>query len=252
MTIEHLSYSSISLYQSCPASWKFKYIDNLPTFSNPNLVFGTTLHNTVERYIQGQGKLVDLWQDNWQKAIKEERSPIVWGVDTPEAICNDGIRMISNPDIIKAIDQLKELHGGGENRIERKVELRVPGVPIPIVGYIDYIARDSIPGDFKTSSKSWTDERAQGESQPLFYLAALNQLGETVPGWKFRHFVFVKTKTPKFQTFESIHTPAECFSLFQTIQKVWKAIQANVFPENTTGWKCDPRYCDFYSKCRGK
>ena len=36
------------------------------------------------------------------------------------------------------------------------------------------------------------------------------------------------------------------------IQKVWKGIEAGVFPENPSTWKCNPRYCEYWPICRGK
>jgi hypothetical protein len=251
--IDHLSYSSISLFQSCPAAWKYKYIDKRPSFSNPALVFGTAIHETVESYIVNGGNLLSIWQEAWQKAsTDEERGAIVWGADTPEQHCNEGIRILSNKDIVENLEKIRSLHGGGENCIERKIELRVPHVDVPIIGYIDFIDRNGIPADFKTSSKRWSDDRANKETQPLFYLTALNQAGEPVPGLKFRYFIVVKTKTPQFQTFETVRKPGEMFGLLQNIQKVWESIQANVFPENTSSWKCSPKWCDHYQICQGK
>jgi len=136
--------------------------------------------------------------------------------------------------------------------IERKVELRVPGVPIPVIGYIDIIADDGVPGDFKTSAKSWTNGKAADELQPLFYLAALNQAGTTVKDGKFRHYVIVKTKTPKMDVFENTHNMKEIFFLFDLIGRVWDAIEKESFPLNPTSWKCSASYCDFWSSCRGR
>jgi hypothetical protein len=132
------------------------------------------------------------------------------------------------------------------------VELHVPGVPIPIIGYIDVVTADGVPGDFKTAARSWTQDQAQNELQSLFYLAALNQAGIATPGWMFRHYTIIKTKTPKFEAFEHCHKPGELMFLFDLIQRVWTGIERGVFALNPTGWKCSPSYCDFYSKCRGK
>lgn len=244
--IDHLSYSSISAYLACGEAWRRKYIDHEPTTTTPALVFGTAIHGTVEAYVQGQGDLLGMWGEQWRKAT--EGQPVAWGLDTPEQHYNEGVRMLSNEQVQYGLSALHPLANG----IERKVELRVPGVPIPIVGYIDIITEDGIPGDFKTSSKSWTNDRAAGEMQPLFYLAALNQAGVSVPEWKFRHYTFVKLKTPKFETFEVCHKPAELFFLFQMIARVWAGIERGVFPLNPTGWKCAPAYCDAWMNCRGK
>lgn len=249
--LDHLSYSSITTFLSCPAYWERKYILKEKTYSSPELVFGSALHGTLEEYLTTKGNLLETWDKNWKDTLADtERGEVVWGADTPEEHYNEGVRMLNHPAIQAGIEAIHAQYEGGE--IEQKVELRVPGVPVPIVGYIDVILRDGIPADFKTSSRSWNQERAQSELQSLFYLAALNQAGEIIPGWKFKHFIFVKTKTPQFQMLEHSHNPKEIFWMFHMIQQVWNAIQAGVFFTNPGGWRCGPAYCDFWTRCRGK
>jgi hypothetical protein len=172
-----------------------------------------------------------MWGGAWEKALVGQ--DVFWGTDTPEQHYNEGIRLLSNPEVIKTINDIKPMVDSQGVRIERKVELRVPGVPIPIIGYIDVQLEDGTPADLKTSSKSWTDDKAADSLQSLFYLAALNQAGEKV-NWKFRH------------------KPSELFFLFELIQRVWQGIEREVFPINPTTWKCSDKYCDYYAQCRGK
>jgi hypothetical protein len=247
--IEHLSYSSITTYLNCAANWKFKYIDQLPTYSTPELVLGTAVHNAVEAYLLGQGDLITVYPQAWEKAQERDKDKIFWGTDTPEQTYNEGVRLLSHATVANGI---KSMNGGTAPQIETKVELRVPSVPVPIIGYIDVITADGIPGDFKTSRASWNQAKAQDSIQTLFYLAALNQAGVKNHQWKFRHYVIVKTKTPQFQVLEHTHKPAELFWLFSMISNIWKAIQSEVYPENPTTWLCSPEYCDFYKSCRGK
>lgn len=246
--LQHLSYSSITTFLSCAANWKFKYLDKLPTFSSPELVLGTAVHNSVEAFLLGKGELTENYPAAWESALEKDKDKIFWGTDTPEQTYNEGLRLLSHASVSDGIKKLT----GEKIKIETKVELRVPGVPIPIVGYIDVITPDGIPGDFKTSRASWSQVKAQDSIQTLFYLAALNQAGVKDHSWTFRHYVIVKTKTPQFQVLEHAHKPAELFWLFGMIGNVWKAIETGVFPENPTTWLCNPEYCDFYKSCRGK
>jgi len=43
-----LSYSAISTYQKCPLSYKFQYVDRLPTKPSHHLSFGNSIHSTLE------------------------------------------------------------------------------------------------------------------------------------------------------------------------------------------------------------
>ena len=247
LDIDHLSYSSISKYLACPASWKYKYIDNLPTKSSPALVFGSAFHNTVEAYICDRDniELQAQWMKEWNIQV-ERNEDCDWGLDTPEKFYNDGLRMLANSDVLKLINELMP------KNVERKVTLHLPGVDVPIIGFIDIITEDGIPGDFKTSGKSWSNSRAVNELQPLFYLAALNQAGVRVPDWRFRHYIFVKTKTPKVQKIETVYTLNDIMFMIKVVGSVVDAMIKGAYPENPTTWLCSAKYCDFWSSCRGK
>lgn len=251
--LEHLSYSSIMTYLDCPAAWRRKYIAKEPTSSTPALVFGSAFHSAIEEYLTAPaatGPVVH-WAGAWGKALERDQA-VDWGTDTPEQHFNEGIRLLSHKTIIEAAEKLTVRRDDQGPMIERRIELHVPGVPIPVIGYIDLVAADGAPCDLKTSGKSWSDGQAASSLQGLFYLAALNQADQHWHDWRFRHIVFVKTKDPKVQVFESVHAPKAIFFLFKLIADVWQAIEQGVFPVNPTSWKCSAQYCDFWAQCRGR
>src|SRR3990172_8493788 len=45
-----LSFSAISTYKNCPLSYKFMYVERLPTKRTPVLSFGTSLHSALEKF----------------------------------------------------------------------------------------------------------------------------------------------------------------------------------------------------------
>lgn len=253
MQLDHLSYSSISTWLLCPRSWKYRYLEKIQVPTSPALVFGSAFHNCVEAYIEtiptDRVPLSEQWGIHWNQQL--ERNPdIKWGKDTQESCFNDGLRMFQSEDIKNTVDSI-----AGEpasTQVERKIELQVPNVPIPIIGYIDMIDANGIPHDFKTSARSWNSDKAQSEIQPLFYLAALLQAGEAKHQFRFKYVVFVKTKTPQVQLIESQHSIGSVFWLMGLIGEVWHAIEGGHYPPNPTGWKCCEAYCDYWSMCRGK
>jgi len=247
--IEHLSYSSISMYLDCPEAWRRKYIVKEPTRTTSALAFGSAFHGTVERMIQNQPNWQTVWKEEFDKSFAEGIT--LEPDETLEQYYNDGVRILSNNEIQSAITAIKPRHDGAGAMIERKVELRVPGVPVPVIGYIDVVLNDGTPADFKTSARSWTQDQANNSLQTLFYIAALNQAGMEV-NWRFKHFVFVKTKTPQVQVLEHSHKPGELFFLFEMIKRVWEGISKEYFPLNPTTWRCNAKYCDFYANCRGR
>lgn len=253
--IDHLSYSSIAQYLACPEAWRRKYLAKEKTYTTPDLALGSAVHNCIEAVLAGKGEPAAVWGEAWQGALDktaQKGGEVYWGHETPEQVFNEGLRLVTSPNILSEIKRLRAAQDAQGPMIERQVTVNVPGVPVPIIGFIDFTAADGVPCDLKTSSKSWTQERANNELQPLFYLAALNQAGQQVPGWKFRHHVIVKTKTPQWQTFEHSHNAGQLMFLFDVIQRVWRDIQAEVFILQPNSWLCSPKYCDFWAKCRGR
>lgn len=259
--IQYLSYSSINLWLTCGEAWKRKYILKEAQPSSPALVFGSAFHGTVEEIIKwhitghldGTGMTRgDVWPMVWGRKMEEEGARVEWGTDTPEQHFNEGVRLLGNPDVQKLIDSITPLEDEAGVFIERKIELRVPGVPIPIIGYIDLMTADGVPGDFKTSSTKWSQDKAEAEIQPLFYLAALHQAGRTVPGLKFRHYVVTKTKTPTAQVIEHSHTWQEVFWLYELIRRAWDGISREVFPVQPGAWLCSSKFCSAWNTCRGR
>lgn len=255
--LTHLSYSAINLYLTCPENWRRKYVEREPSPPTPALVFGSAFHNTVERYLVEAHSTIDhapineIWGQQWAKQI-EAQPDCDWGVETPAEHYNTGIRLLTTPDVTAMINGIRLKSDDNGPMVERKLELRVPGVPVPIIGYMDIMTADGIPGDFKTSAYQWSQEKARDELQPLFYLAALNQAGHTVPGLRFRHYVVTKAKMPKAQVLERQRTWDEILWLYELIQRVWNAIEKEVYPLNPSSWLCSPKYCAWWSDCRGR
>ena len=237
----------------CGQGWRYHYIDKVDVPTAPALVFGSAFHGATEKYITDGGDLSALWQENWTAQCERNQS-IDWGAESAEGLVDTGRRMVTAKPVTTLLDELRAQYDVTNEKcgVERKVTLSVPGVPVPVIGYIDFVGTDGIPGDFKTAGRMWSDSQAADSMQSLFYLAALNQAGIEVPGWKFRHYVFTKTAKPAAQTFEVAHKPSELFWLFQMIQAAWKGIEAEVYPLNPGTWKCSAKWCEYWHLCRGK
>ena len=252
IVIDHLSYSSISTYLLCPRSWRYRYIDKVEAPVSPALVFGSAFHDALETYIKNrETPLAHHWTHAWSSQL-EQRETISWDKE-PYTYEDLGTAMFSNADTVSVIDAIQPLRVNDYPVIEERVELKVPGVPVPVIGFVDIIEEDGVPGDFKTSARSWTQKRANDELQPTFYLAALNQLGfELNPDLMFRYYVFVKNaKKPQLQIWETQRTAADMFWMFGTVREVWQGIERHVFPPNPTTWKCSPKWCEYWDGCRG-
>lgn len=252
--LDHLSYSSVSTYLRCPRSWRYRYLEKVASPVGVALPFGSAFHEAVEQYLtmRHSGDALppaELFDAAWQTQL-ERREDIDWRDETPDSMLDLGTRMLTDDGVLAQLDSIKPLVLDDVPVIEKRVSMTVPGVPIPIIGYIDLITDDGVPGDLKTSSRKWYGDKAEKEMQPVFYLATLNQEGyELNPERRFRHYVFTKTKAPAAQVLETTRTVADMMWLFGLIGEVWQAIVAGAFPPNPGSWLC-PKYCDYSDICR--
>jgi hypothetical protein len=257
--IDHLSYSAVSKYTDCSESYKRQYITKEPHLISPNLVFGTAFHTVAEEMIRGnQADPVEMWIEAWHKAVATEA--VLFLDDSPEELEETGIRMFQSdevldilstfePRMIQVVDEdtatMKTVAD-----VEKRIEFNVPGIPWPIVGYIDVMCSDGIPMDLKSAGRMWAQDKAGNEIQPLFYLHALNLLGDKEHGMRFRHLVVTKAKVPKVAVFETQREQSEIDFMLRMLYATYAGINAGIFVPNPNSWLCSAKYCDFFNTCR--
>lgn len=241
--IDHLSYSSISKYLKCGKQWKFRYIDKLQEESSEALLFGSAWHKMIREYLtMNNPGFLPAWSKSFNQILEQENIAGDWFMDADIL----GQRMLTSEKITKTIQGLSI----NPESLEMEIELHIPGVQVPVVGFIDMIDLDGIPIDIKTSSQKWTQERADADLQATFYLAALEQAGMVQLPAKFRFIVFTKTKHPDVQIIETVRTHADVFALYGLVNEVWQAIQREVFtPTDPSNWWCSHKYCGFWNVC---
>lgn len=204
---DHLSYSNISTWKACPKAWWLNYVYGLPPTSGPALIFGTAAHNSIEDDMLEKTNVAHLaFPLQLHEAYMKSRDMLDMTDVAYEQLTNMGVEILSDPMIQFVISSVDAV------AIERKVEFYVPGVPIPVIGYIDFIESDGVPGDIKTSWNDWNYARASAELQPNFYLYAMDKLkiAEDLGlnyhhGGRFRHLVVVKrTDVPRAYIIETV------------------------------------------------
>ena len=251
VSLEHLSYSSISSYLMCGHSWRLRYLDKVPAPTATALVFGSAVHGAIETHLRTAQPIEAAWPQSWSQQLERNQN-VDWAADTPDGMEADGLRILTAPKVRKGIAEIAAIFDPEHGVMEKRIELAVPGVDVPIIGYIDIITKDGVPGDFKTAARMWSDSKAEDDLQSLFYLAALNQEGFHVPDLTFRHYVISKTQNPELRTFEVQHKMPEIMWLFDVVKRAWDGIDAGIYPMVPGGWKCSPKYCEFYPICRGR
>lgn len=229
--IDHLSYSSINKYRNCPRSWRLHYLEGIRGEKSEALIVGSLAHKIAEKFllkmhgpsISATEKELDLiyYETAGEKIMGEE------GVD----IGDDSSWFLSSflggeiREILAGIHpKVKE---DGTLALEEEVEFYAPSCPLPITGYIDCLTENNEIIDFKTSSRSWNQDRADKELQASFYATSL-YLNGTVPYDQpitAKYVVMVKNKKTKIQVIETTRTTEDIATVFNIISEVWKGIQ---------------------------
>ena len=82
---DHLSYSQVNTYLSCPLQYRFKYVDEIPpAFTSVALAFGSAIHEAVAAFYQTRlegdnlkpDQMLDVYRDTWRRA--ETRKILQW------------------------------------------------------------------------------------------------------------------------------------------------------------------------------
>jgi RecB family exonuclease len=232
---DHLSFSSVSLFQLCPLRWYFKYSLGLPeNTTSSSLVLGSALHACVqfhfEQLLMGRttpdlDTLLAVFQDSWESfddkiiryAAGESRDEIGRLADR---LLKEFLRSeFSRPkgEII-----------GIEEELRGKV---IPGVP-DLLGRVDLIvdAGDQLViSDFKTARCTWNDFKVEDVApQLLLYSELVKPMTDGRP-IKLEFAVLTKTKVPVLTIHDVPLDPQQVERTKKIVERVWQAIQAGYF-----------------------
>jgi len=142
-----LSYSQISLYQTCPLSYKLQYIDRLETKDKGYFSFGTTMHKCAEYFFKvrvppppSREELLQFYEKNWlsagyesaeeeanYKAYGREMLAKFWEIHQPDFRMPIAVEWMFYIDVegIKLrgfIDRIDKLDSGGLAIVDYKTD----------------------------------------------------------------------------------------------------------------------------------
>jgi len=249
----HLSVSSISEYIDCSQAYYFNRVRGLrDEYMADNLLLGSCIHTVLEQFhiAKGEGitEDIDVWltlfEETWLSMVQNCEKPIRFSKGhTMESLLSLGKSLLHTYITNLPNDTFHVL------ATELAFQMRIPGVPIPIIGVFDLVEQDEsghiIITDFKTSSKAYSRTDID-KSLTVYYMAA-KQYGYNDNEILLRFDCLIKTRQPKFEQYYTIRTEDDESRTIKKIQQVWDGIQKEVYIPNDTGWKCG--YCAFKNQC---
>lgn len=168
LPVEHLSASAVADFLTCPERYRQERILKVPKRRNVDAFIGTVHHETVEENFSqkintGKDQALDLQQQiykyKWAEAIEAEGEP-VW-TEHPEKVEKLGLKMVAafHEHVAPSVIPIA---------IEQRFEENVPGVPVPIVGYLDVEERDVL-NEFKTAKQKVSKPKPNWRLQAQIY-----------------------------------------------------------------------------------
>jgi RecB family exonuclease len=245
------SHAQYETYKSCGRAYEFKYIKEQRIAPSPATARGIAIHTAVEtalRHKQRQGEVPSLdgqlavVADTFEKA-KEE---VDWGDEDPGKV----------KDV--ALSLYRVYHTQGLPKI-LPVEVETPFVvkvgSVTVRGVIDLIdlekEQPGDPGrlavvDLKTSSSKWSENEVKNDTQLSLYTAVKRIIHGRIDN-------LVSTKTPALHRLSTTRGPRDHRNLIEDYEQTVDAIKKGIFlMAPIDSWKCTPKYCSYYSQCRGR
>jgi putative RecB family exonuclease len=246
---DHLSYSQLNTYLTCPLRYKLHYVEQIPSaFTSAGLVFGSAMHEAVgafyHQHLLGDSlrvdQMLDVYREAWQNGDESE------------------IRFFNGDDKDslreKAQQMLEAFHSAFDPSIsvlgvEEFFEFQIEGLP-PFCGYIDLIEQSAggviTIADLKTAARKPNNESAHQNLQLTAYSVGVEALGFTSETVNLRLDVLTKTKEPQMVRLETTRTEDERDRFIKLAQHVWNAIEREAFfPKQD--WAC--KQCAWSDPC---
>lgn len=268
--IRHLSQSSLALYADCAKLWSGLYLDHLPRTRSAPLVIGSAFDAVLERALRAKATagdpvpvtpqtLLARWAGAWREQLdgggsqrvgawgERPPEPIVWGDESEAQAEASGRALLLAPETAALLRELRPALEPAGPALQRRITLTLPGVGVPVIGYLDAVLHDGTPCDFKTARRPWREDKAFRELQPRLYLLALREegypLARTFLGkWAFRHYVWVRPGLGggrvRLQRIDTAFTDDDLALAAEAVQASWRGIQAGAFPPKLGSWRC--------------
>jgi CRISPR/Cas system-associated exonuclease Cas4 (RecB family) len=251
---DHISHSSVTLYQGCPLRFYFRYVAGLPeTTVGASLVLGAAVHSGLqfhfEQLLAGNSApdldtLLEVFWDSWHQ---HDHQQVLFGK-------GENLNTIGHlADRMFRAFQQSSLACPTGRIIAVEEELRgelIPGLP-DLLARVDLIVEtdDAVEvTDFKTARTAWsTDHVVESASQLLLYGELAKPLAE---GKKIRlgFAVLTKTKVPDISVHSVPTNPQQVERTKRVVERVWRAIEEGHFYPAPSPLNCPS--CPYREPCR--
>lgn len=269
MAPEHISYSQVKLWTSCPRKWAYSYDEWTPEPLNEPFIFGSAVHACIENTGHAVlGKAEEPTIDEHEKTAKRSMNKAIEKAPIPPKDGEFDVESLAKEAAHctmvwqTSLQRLRKVH---EVEAKYKRIIEADGVEYEFVARIDakldhYYEQPSlmdgppkkrgppapIVTDYKTASKAWSDLQMFIENQHEFYAWVLQM---PVQG---RHEVILRPTTKyeaRVQVFQRDITKEHIQKIDEEIRQFILARQMGIKIRNR-GLHCS--WCSFAPDCLGE
>lgn len=193
----HLSWSQASTHETCPEQYRLSYVKRLKAPPKGYLVVGDADHKTVAQNMEQKieshvdlplSEIRERYVATLDEIVNETNGEVEWeAFETKAKAQKAGLELVSAYHEVAA-PRVQPV------TVERRIEMVIPGVAVPLIGFVD-IEEAGHGIERKTTGRKATVPQSQWEGQGLLYAWAI--------GKPIHYHVSTRTKTP------AVYTPVE-------------------------------------------
>lgn len=260
----YISVSQVNTYRRCPRQYYFRYIKDLIRAPSASQLEGSAVHQSVAAghlaALKNGSAPMDLMLDVYQDYWKRNKNDINWKAE--EDVVNEDLIVRRDHQFLTLynnyfIPKLTPRVDATGAFVERRFWVTVGSQRIPLLGYIDLVAKnDTVFSDAKVPDGSGEEEvidhKVVKQMKPQSDVDSDLQLTvyARVTGVSHVRFqCFVKNKIPKIKAVASQRNFLAWPWAEFVISEVAGCIAAGKFPPGADGWHCTPRFCGYYDDC---
>lgn len=263
--LAYLSHTQIAMYLRCPRQYFYRYIMGIKTRPSGALKQGGVFHKAAEfNYNQKVSSRKDLpvdevadyfaqtFETEWDR---EEVELDAEAGETKGGLKDQGVDLIKvHRKVIAPTVQPVEVEQKLEYQFQPLDEHGEPLVgdeTVKVLGIIDVVDEDGLIRDNKTMGRAPSQLEVDTDPQLSIYSLVRRMVTRKVEP-ELRLDVVLKHVRPEARVFRAKRSVAMLTMQRNTIGMVARGIKAEVFPRNTKGWHCAPKFCGYWPDCMGK
>lgn len=259
--LRRLSPSSIRTYERCPYMYHLRYNERVRTPSTAAQLLGRAVHTVIEMFYKEKRDGNDLDVEAAFDVLDDALDAMLHELDEEGRAETEDLRELGYDLVEYYLDEVAPYIR--PHLIEERFSFGVPGVDVPMVGYVDLVDQDGTVIDHKTAASPFPSDYLAHDIQLLTYSLGYNALrmgARQRPGQlplinllpPVRLDVLVKGEEITYQRLDFRYEQEHVERYVERVNAVAAGIRTADFRPFWQVREPNPdvcRYCDFNSVC---